>query len=204
MFQKKIKSFKQLSSNVSLENNESNLVFFSKLLINVEYFIFFGTLLGITRENRLIDWGGWFELKKNGREMWKREEKFKRCRIYLKYESKLDHIFTPNVQKSKSDIPHYLRHEIAEYCDQIRNDSSKIIRTRSNNEDGLKNKNIEESLVEKKDQNIQIKYEHPLIKDFLDKNLGKNRKEFLLDKLISDLKEEYKKDEGFFRKLFNG
>lgn len=158
----------------------------------------------IYRENRLIDWGGWFELKKNGREMWKREEKFKRCRIYLKYESKLDHIFTPNVQKSKSDIPHYLRHEIAEYCDQIRNDSSKIIRTRSNNEDGLKNKNIEESLVEKKDQNIQIKYEHPLIKDFLDKNLGKNRKEFLLDKLISDLKEEYKKDEGFFRKLFNG
>ena len=44
-----------LSTKVSLENNESNLVFFSKLLINVEYFIFFGTLLGITRENRLID-----------------------------------------------------------------------------------------------------------------------------------------------------
>jgi len=55
MFQKKIKSFKQLTSNISLENNESNLVFFSKLLINVEYFIFFGTLLGITREGRLID-----------------------------------------------------------------------------------------------------------------------------------------------------
>jgi phosphorylcholine metabolism protein LicD len=55
MFQKKIKSFKQLKSNISLENNESNLVFFSKLLINVEYFIFFGTLLGITREGRLID-----------------------------------------------------------------------------------------------------------------------------------------------------
>ena len=44
-----------MSTKVSLENNESNLVFFSKLLINVEYFIFFGTLLGITRENRLID-----------------------------------------------------------------------------------------------------------------------------------------------------
>ena len=55
MLTKKIKTFKQLSTKVSLENNESNLVFFSKLLINVEYFIFFGTLLGITRENRLID-----------------------------------------------------------------------------------------------------------------------------------------------------
>ena len=55
MLTKKIKSHKQLSTKVSLENNESNLVFFSKLLINVEYFIFFGTLLGITRENRLID-----------------------------------------------------------------------------------------------------------------------------------------------------
>ena len=55
MLTKKIKSHKQLSTKVSLENNESNLVFFSKLLINVEYFIFFGTLFGITRENRLID-----------------------------------------------------------------------------------------------------------------------------------------------------
>ena len=55
MLTKKIKSYKQLFTKVSLENNESNLVFFSKLLTNVEYFIFFGTLLGITRENRLID-----------------------------------------------------------------------------------------------------------------------------------------------------
>jgi|TARA_B100000767_G_C19713167_1_gene513718 phosphorylcholine metabolism protein LicD len=55
MLTKKIKTFKQLSTKVSLENNESNLVFFSKILIHVEYFIFFGTLLGITREKRLID-----------------------------------------------------------------------------------------------------------------------------------------------------
>ena len=55
IFKKEIKSFKQLSKNISLEDNENNLVFFLKLFINVEYFIFFGTLLGITRENRLID-----------------------------------------------------------------------------------------------------------------------------------------------------
>ena len=55
MFKNKIKTYKDLSGNVLLENNETNLVFFSKLLVNVEHFIFFGTLLGITRENRLID-----------------------------------------------------------------------------------------------------------------------------------------------------
>ena len=158
----------------------------------------------IYRENRLIDWGGWFELKKNGRDILKREEKFKRCRIYLKYESQLDHIFTPNVQKSKSDIPHYLRHQIAEYCDQIRNDASKITRTKSNSDDIYNNKNIEESLVEQKNHNILIKHDHPLIEEFLDKNWGKTKKEYLLEKLLNDLKKEYKKDEGFFRKLFSG
>ena len=55
MFKKKIKSYKELSLNITLDENEDNLFFFLKLFDNVEYFIFFGTLLGITRENRLID-----------------------------------------------------------------------------------------------------------------------------------------------------
>jgi len=55
MFKKKIKTFKQISKNISVEENENNLIYYSKLFINVEYFIFFGTLLGITRDKGLID-----------------------------------------------------------------------------------------------------------------------------------------------------
>ena len=55
IFKKKIKTLKQISSNISVEENESNLIFFSKLFNNVEYFIFFGTLLDITREKGLIE-----------------------------------------------------------------------------------------------------------------------------------------------------
>ena len=55
MFKKKIKTFKQISKNISVEENENNLIYFSKLFVNVEYFIFFGTLLGITRDKGLID-----------------------------------------------------------------------------------------------------------------------------------------------------
>ena len=55
MFKKKIKTFKQISTNISVEENENNLIYYSKLFINVEYFIFFGTLLGITRDKGLID-----------------------------------------------------------------------------------------------------------------------------------------------------
>ena len=55
MFKKKIKTFKQISTNISVEENENNLIYFSKLFVNVEYFIFFGTLLGITRDKGLID-----------------------------------------------------------------------------------------------------------------------------------------------------
>lgn len=55
MFNRKIKNLKQISSNITLEDNEKNLIFFSKILQNIEYFIFFGTLLGITRQKGLID-----------------------------------------------------------------------------------------------------------------------------------------------------
>jgi hypothetical protein len=55
MFRKKIKTFKQISGEISVADNESNLIFFVKLFNDIEYFIFFGTLLGITREKKLID-----------------------------------------------------------------------------------------------------------------------------------------------------
>ena len=55
MFNKKIKTFKEISGEISVADNESNLIFFVRLFGNIEYFIFFGTLLGITREKKLID-----------------------------------------------------------------------------------------------------------------------------------------------------
>ena len=50
-----MKTYKNHFLKPSLNENENNLIFFSKLFNNVEYFIFFGTLLGITRENSLIE-----------------------------------------------------------------------------------------------------------------------------------------------------
>ena len=44
-FKKKIKTLKQISSNISVDENEDNLLYFSKLFNNVEYFIFFGNFV---------------------------------------------------------------------------------------------------------------------------------------------------------------
>lgn len=41
---------------ISRTTNESNLRYFSKLLIGIEHFIFFGTLLGLERDNKIIEW----------------------------------------------------------------------------------------------------------------------------------------------------
>ena len=124
----------------------------------------------IYRENRLIKWGDWCNLTKNGRDPWRREEKFKRCRVYLKYESELDSEFRPNVQKTKSIIAHYLRHQIAEYCEEMRNESSKVVRKKQNNEAILNDKNTEISLIQiKEGNNIFINHAHPLIRESLEK-----------------------------------
>ena len=40
---------------VSRETNEENLLYFTNLLSGCEHFVFFGTLLGLVRDNRLID-----------------------------------------------------------------------------------------------------------------------------------------------------
>ena len=51
---KKIKTYKQLDSLASVKENFSNLIFISKILKELEYFVFFGTLLGLVREKNII------------------------------------------------------------------------------------------------------------------------------------------------------
>ena len=51
---KKIKSYKDLDAKATLIENFSNLVFVNKILNKIEYFVFFGTLLGLVREKNLI------------------------------------------------------------------------------------------------------------------------------------------------------
>ena len=41
---------------VSRATNEDNLIFFSSLLAEIEHFAFFGTLLGLVRDNKIIEW----------------------------------------------------------------------------------------------------------------------------------------------------
>lgn len=157
----------------------------------------------IYRENRLIDFGGWFDLNKSGRSTWKNEEKFNRCRIALKYDSTLDNVFKPNVQKSRTQIPNFLRHKIAEYCDTIRKEC--ILRTRNiakNNEtESNLDSNNERVIKRDENKNLFIDYSHPLVDEFINKTVGRNRKQFLLEKILKDLKNEHKENLGFFRKL---
>ena len=54
-FKNKEKSYKENLDYVSIEENFENLVFFTKLISHLEYFVFFGSLLGLVRENNLIE-----------------------------------------------------------------------------------------------------------------------------------------------------
>ena len=51
---KKIKLYKDLNSQATYKEHFSNLVFISKIIKDLEYFVFFGTLLGLVRENNII------------------------------------------------------------------------------------------------------------------------------------------------------
>ena len=51
---KKIKNYKDLGPPVNVKENFSNLIFITKIIKNLEYFVFFGTLLGLVRDNNLI------------------------------------------------------------------------------------------------------------------------------------------------------
>ena len=55
MINRKPKSLKDTAKPIPREINEKNLIFFSKLLKKYEHFVYFGTLLGLTRDNQLID-----------------------------------------------------------------------------------------------------------------------------------------------------
>ena len=52
---KKIKTYKDLKLLATAEENFINLVYISNLLKNLEHFVFFGTLLGLVRDNSLIE-----------------------------------------------------------------------------------------------------------------------------------------------------
>ncbi len=54
IFKKKIKSYKDKNENLTIDENFSVLIFITKLINELEYFVFFGTLLGLVRENNLI------------------------------------------------------------------------------------------------------------------------------------------------------
>lgn len=51
---KKIKTYKDLNSQATYKEHFSNLVFISKIIKDLEYFVFFGTLLGLVREKNII------------------------------------------------------------------------------------------------------------------------------------------------------
>jgi hypothetical protein len=44
--------------------------------------------------------------------------------------------------------------------------------------------------------------EHPLIKEFAERNLGKNKRDFFIEKLSSDLKKINSKKISIFKKIF--
>tara|TARA_B100001057_G_scaffold316076_1_gene316220 strand:+ start:219 stop:869 length:651 start_codon:yes stop_codon:yes gene_type:complete len=54
-FKKKEKSYKENIDITTVDENFSNLLFFTQLLDKIEHFVFFGTLLGLVRENNLIE-----------------------------------------------------------------------------------------------------------------------------------------------------
>lgn len=54
-FRKKEKSYKENIDKISADENFTNLLFFNQILSKLEHFVFFGTLLGLVREGKLIE-----------------------------------------------------------------------------------------------------------------------------------------------------
>lgn len=55
IFKKEITNYKEISKNISVEENFLNLIYISNIISKLEYFVFFGTLLGLVREKNLIE-----------------------------------------------------------------------------------------------------------------------------------------------------
>ena len=55
IFKKEVTNLKEISKNISVEENFLNLIYISNIISELEYFVFFGTLLGLVREKNLIE-----------------------------------------------------------------------------------------------------------------------------------------------------
>jgi len=140
------------------------------------------------REKRLLSHGGWFGLRLGGSNPWQKETKYERCRITLHYDSQLDSYFKPNVQKTKSEIPPSIRHEVATYCEVVRKESLQK-RVRENKTIEL----IDETdnlLIQNEDGKFEININHPNIETLLSKNLSLNKKEFILSQISKEIKKK--------------
>ena len=91
------------------------------------------------------------------------------------------------------------------YCDQIRKDSikrtNKIFPSEIHNIDEIIQKDI--LIPDPNNSNgYIIDKEHPLIKEFSERNLGKTKRDFFIEKLSSDLKKINSKKITLFKKIF--
>ena len=95
-----------VKKSVSRETNEENLHYFTKLLSGCEHFVFFGTLLGLVRDNRLIDGDDDVDIYVNSAERDKIIDIFKKEKIELN----LDEI--PNNTPYILQIKRLVNHEV--------------------------------------------------------------------------------------------
>lgn len=139
------------------------------------------------REKRLLTHGGWFGLRNGGSNPWQLESKYQRCRITIHYEASLDEYFKPNVQKTKSEIPTILRHEITNYCDEVRkycNERRTSPRLVTHEID----ENIDNLLVKNGDGKYSLNINHPNIQLLINKNISSNKREYVLDQINKQIK----------------
>jgi hypothetical protein len=140
----------------------------------------------IYREERLVNYGGWFGLQK-GPNPWQKEEKYKRCRFSLKYKSTNDDNFITNVKKADSIIPNKIRHQVADYCDVVRKEAIKRkTSTILKNFDLIKDDH--DLLVCNNSGEVVINLEHINIKNLITNQLSKSKKEFIIDQLSRQIK----------------
>ena len=56
---------------VSLETNQENLSYFCKILEGIEYFVFFGTMLGLERDGGVIEGDDDIDFYVNKKNLWR-------------------------------------------------------------------------------------------------------------------------------------
>lgn len=140
----------------------------------------------IYREQRLVNYGGWFGLYK-GSHPWQKEEKYNRCRFSLKYKSGLDESFITNVKKTDSTIPNSIRHQIANYCDHVRVECIKR-KVSSNRHSQELTEDSNDILVSNESGEMIINLNHSNIENLIENHLGKSKKEFIIDQLSKQIK----------------